>query len=163
MSPVVQAKINGVRYCGKRLDKALKDAIRPVQTNSGRYACPVDYEACNEDFFDAGGHDFVICYPRSSSRDKSCPITDIAFEVGQDRADLYTFIENPGWQPDTIQPKGIYVSKKVMNHGIQTVSVSSERPCHSPTDFNVNSHSVLSPAELRFSQNGECLKPGDNF
>ncbi len=69
---MVQTRIKGVRYCGKRGAKALQETVRPVAiakedqgANGGRkYKCPAGHEACNDGWFDhPDGAEFVVCKP----------------------------------------------------------------------------------------------------
>ena len=69
LAPIVQNKINGWRYCGRRSLKTFSEMIRPVKNDDPdsdqKYKCPSGYKACNEDFFDKNV-DFVICIPENS-------------------------------------------------------------------------------------------------
>ena len=116
-----------------------------------KWECPRNYKACNEDFFDVeGGENYVQCIPNNRDLAKVCPITDIAFEVSSSERDLYEFLEvdglknNPSFSdldqatydglPE--KKKGIYISKKVMSHGIQQVKLQSAEPCLIDNEYN---------------------------
>ena len=71
-----------MKVCGKRsLDGALRNAERPVKTNSGNF-CTEGFKACNEEFLTSATLvEYAICIPDSADRDLSCPITAFAFSL----------------------------------------------------------------------------------
>ena len=105
--------------------------VRPVKKvevgEDGRaYECPEDYEPCNDSFFDRveeEGHDYVICIEKTQDKAKACPITSIAFEVDAANRDEYEWVGVA--EAKEADFSGLYVSKTVMAHGIEQVTVAS--------------------------------------
>ena len=129
LAPIVMNRFKGVRYCAKRGSESLVDMMRPiaVNTTTSGFACPDGYLACNPDFFEQpNGANFVVCKKDigAGSLD-DCPITSFKFSVTeQERLEYdYEFKSNKDTQ------QGIWVSKKVMQHGIESMKVMPEQPC----------------------------------
>ena len=63
----------------------------PLLTQNGRkYACPRNFVACNDHFFDVkDGQDYVVCIPEDAEKAENCPITSVAFEVPETEMNLY--------------------------------------------------------------------------
>ena len=85
----------------------------------GSYSCPEGYKPCNKEFLGRpGGQDFVVCIPTGRKMEDVCPITSVAFELDfeamdQSEQELYEKIETEAGH--------IYISRKVMQHGIEQV------------------------------------------
>ena len=109
---------------------AFKDLQRPVKGDNDIYQCPEGFQACNEAFFEQGGEgdDYVICYPSSANACQFCPVTGFALEVDHlSNKDLYE------WQPINSlienDDRGFYISKTVMQHGVDQLKVQPGQPC----------------------------------
>lgn len=63
------------------------------------------------------------------SPETHCPVTSVAFEIdtNSEEAALYDWV--PIKSKDTNDSRGLYVSKKVMQHGIEKIKVSPLVPC----------------------------------
>lgn len=71
LPPVIQNKIRGVRYCGKRSKLSFREMQRQVRDADEKYVCPEPYLPCIEDSgsIPDDSHDFVICYhPNKAKR-----------------------------------------------------------------------------------------------
>ena len=94
-----------------------------------------------------------------------CPITDIAFEVSSSERELYEFVEVEGLKDKSNsfgidyssatydglpeKKKGIYISKKVMSHGIQEVKLQPAEPCLIDNEYNAGPDQQLYFFDLR--------------
>ena len=79
---------------------------------------------CNDSFFDRvaeEGHDYVVCIGKTEDKAKVCPITSIAFEVDESNRDDYEWVG----MDEQADFGGVYVSKTVMAHGLEQVTVAS--------------------------------------
>lgn len=156
-------RIMGVKYCGKRGSESLTDMVRPIRNGSNQtveYACPEGYFACNPEFFEQpDGANFVVCKKNGADISVECPITSVKFSVTeQERTKYdYTFKGAAG------TTKGVWVSRKVMQHGIESVKIMPNQPCF---DENLEYSSAPNQqfwfAEIRRT-NRKCSKEGLNF
>ena len=83
LPPVIQNKINGVIYCGKRSPLSFSEMKRPVLNSNSKYECPEGTKPCNKEYLNEwkGGLEYVICIPESENVDEACPITSFAFDL----------------------------------------------------------------------------------
>lgn len=166
LAPMVLNVINGVRFCGKLGQYALNEAIRPIKVvgGAGKWECPSDYLPCNEQFFETeGGEDYVICYPEKEASDLHCPVTSIALNTPTGGAEDDTLYK---WQPikseNEDDTRGLYISKQVMQHGIEQVRVSPQEPCHDDGQYSAAENQQFYFTELRKNQR-TCSQPGYIF
>ena len=68
----------------------------------------------------------MVCIPVGESVESSCPITSMVF----DTENLFEY-EKALYEPVTSRDGDslLYISRKVMQHGIETIRVTPNRPC----------------------------------
>ena len=151
LAPIVQNRIQGVRYCGKRGATSLLETVRPVpianedqDANGRKYACPAGYEACNDDWFDQpDGAEFVACKP-VGDQDFQCPITSIKFEVTDLERDKFEY----EWKGDG-KSRGVWVSRSVMQHSLEKITLQPNQPCKDDQLYNAAPNQQFYFAEIQ--------------
>ena len=120
-APMVLNRFNGVRYCGKRGIESIKTMQRPVKDGTGQYNCPRGTVACNEEWLASTATlEYVVCRKEYDLAEDVCPITSLAFEVSEEQATDWEFVPLESDFVSVFEGdiKGIYVTRKVVQHGI---------------------------------------------
>ena len=150
LAPIVQNRFNGLRYCSKHSSKPFSDMTRPMvdPTNTAKYKCPAGTVPCNSAFFSQpNGEQFVICRDQNSAIESECPITDAKFKIENSERSLYEWRGLQG--SDSASNKGIWISRKVMNHGLEQMTFSPEHPCKDRAVYNAAPNQQFFFAEFR--------------
>ena len=123
-------RFDGVRYCGKRGSTSLLDMKRPIIADKTaselKYVCPDGYKAiCNPEFLNISkGANYAICTKIEAGIDDDlCPITSFKFNVTDEERETEKYVFK---KAEGSSSKGIWISRKVMQHGIESVKVMPE-------------------------------------